>query len=666
MNAFTDSLTTLAGRISSDLLIWSCQAFVLLLCVGLVLKLCRTTSPALRHQVWLFGLVAMLALPLWTSGAKRIPALRPVGSTLSYIIEAPGPVTFSLRHPASEGAASYDQADLSYVGSPRIVGGSLILPLLFAGWAMGVLIISTRFVRADRKLRRALKRSCPVRAAELGCAEFEALATGKVGLRLSSEIQSPVLRGLLRATVLLPADITQWTTPDERNAMLQHELAHVERRDALVNLFQSALGIVFFFHPLVRYACRQLSLEREMACDEHVLERGASAEAYAEGILKVAERSILVATPVGVHQLALFSAREVLERRIEMILNRDRVRMIARKWRYLIVPAGLIVLVGWLLIPVGTAKSGLAGQQSESDAGKSKSSYVVVTNKGGTGYEADASEYKLMLVRRMGDNKAFEDLIHMALQNADPELRRLAAVRLTELEGDGSTGAMTQLYDKSDDPVVKRMMIDTLARNSEIEPLAKIALNERSAEYRERALQRIKWLKETSDSEDIKAWDVSSLQEEMSRLPELPSPPPPPPPPPPPLTIPLPAEVTGLRRVAFLEADGHEVSLGSPETKAAADGSIRDVTVSIPGFKFKAARAYRGEGWVYLVDRFEFEHDGQKYYGAGSMLIRTIPGGMVSDVNDTSIECWLSSSGAIYKSPTREGEQVSFSDLLPN
>ena len=81
---------------------------------------------------------------------------------------------------------------------------------------------------------------------------------------------------------------------------------------------------------------------------------GASAEAYAEGILKVAERSL---TPGGVHRLALFSAKRMLERRIEMILNRDRARVIARQWKYLIAPAGLIVMVAWLLIPTaGSAR----------------------------------------------------------------------------------------------------------------------------------------------------------------------------------------------------------------------------------------------------------------------------------------------------------------------
>ena len=136
--------------------------------------------------------------------------------------------------------------------------------------------------------------------------------------------------------------------------MLRHELAHVERRDNYVNLFQTALGAVFFFHPLARYACRQLTLEREIACDDHVVGSGAEAETYAESIIKAAERGI--GAPRGAHQLALFHAKQILERRIEMILNKDRARMIAHQWRYLVLSAALITAVSLLLISSHTGK----------------------------------------------------------------------------------------------------------------------------------------------------------------------------------------------------------------------------------------------------------------------------------------------------------------------
>src|SRR5206468_12388109 len=92
------------------------------------------------------------------------------------------------------------------------------------------------------------------------------------------------------------------------------------------------------------------------------------------------------------------------------------------------------------------------------------------------------------------------------------------------LEGDGSTPAIVELYDKSNEPSIKRVLIETLGRISEIEPLTKIALLDRSTEYRHLALVQIKHLKETSDSGDIKAWDVSSLQDQLNKRKSQPSP----------------------------------------------------------------------------------------------------------------------------------------------
>ena len=67
--------------------------------------------------------------------------------------------------------------------------------------------------------------------------------------------------------------------------MLEHELAHLQRHDHYVNCFQSWLRVLLFFHPLVRYACHKLRLERELACDERVLSSGLVPAAYAESKL---------------------------------------------------------------------------------------------------------------------------------------------------------------------------------------------------------------------------------------------------------------------------------------------------------------------------------------------------------------------------------------------
>jgi TonB family protein len=127
-----------------------------------------------------------------------------------------------------------------------------------------------------------------------------------------------MLAGIFRPMILLPADMRSWADLEEQRAILLHEAAHFERRDHLINLFQALIGAILFFHPAVRYALRQLALERELACDERVLGAGASATAYAEVLLKVAARAI--ATREG-YEPAFSATGKILDRRMTMILS---------------------------------------------------------------------------------------------------------------------------------------------------------------------------------------------------------------------------------------------------------------------------------------------------------------------------------------------------------
>jgi beta-lactamase regulating signal transducer with metallopeptidase domain len=470
MNMLTNPFVTASAKGSAWMLVWSWQAAVLIACVWAGLKIFRVKSPALRHQVWLFGLIAIAAMPILGGVVQNLPLPQPSHRALSYAVELPRIVVTNAAAPVVQ--------DISPAAPARPSSKQpIILGLLFALWFAGALVFVAKAAINVARLRRLRDGARRASLADLDCDECdcEALRNGKVGLALSDEIHSPILLGVLRPMILFPADIAAWTSPAERCAMLRHELAHVARRDHYVNLFQTIFGAVFFFHPLARYACRQLTMEREMACDDQVVGSGAEAETYAESIIKAAERGIaLVGAPGGAHQLALFSARQILERRIEMILNKDRTRALAGKWKYLILPATLIALVAWLLLPGRLAKSSLAQQAS-----------------------GDLNE---LLAKYVGDSKNFDDLVEAALTNPDPEMRQKAVLRLHVLEGDGSLAALVKLYNKSSDPMIKRMVIQSLGKRGAGDKLGIIAQTEQSPELRQMANEAIKDLKENTVS----------------------------------------------------------------------------------------------------------------------------------------------------------------------
>jgi hypothetical protein len=156
----------------------------------------------------------------------------------------------------------------------------------------------------------------------------------------------------------------------------------------------------------------------------------------------------------------------------------------------------------------------------------------------------------------MGDSKNFDDLVETALTNPDPETRQKAALRLYILEGDGSAAALVKLYSKSNDLMIKKIVIQSLGNRGAGEQLATIAQTEQSPELRQMANEGIKQLKgnivklELTDGEKLNRLELIGkaqlLYEQAKEAPdsheiELRSakdlqgrmPPPPPPPPPP-------------------------------------------------------------------------------------------------------------------------------------
>src|SRR5207237_1869978 len=84
----------------------------------------------------------------------------------------------------------------------------------------------------------------------------------------STLVQTAVVVGYFRPVILLPVSVVTGLSAAQLDAILAHELAHIRRHDYLVNLLQTLVETVFFYHPAVWWLSNQVRNEREICCDD--------------------------------------------------------------------------------------------------------------------------------------------------------------------------------------------------------------------------------------------------------------------------------------------------------------------------------------------------------------------------------------------------------------
>jgi beta-lactamase regulating signal transducer with metallopeptidase domain len=179
-----------------------------------------------------------------------------------------------------------------------------------------------------------------------------------VRLMVTKRPLGPAVFGILRPTILLPQTLTSAEFAKRIEAILAHELIHFRRGDTVLGLLQTAAQILWWFHPLVWWASREATRERERCCDEEAV-AGLACEPsdYAQTLLDVL-RSKRKLEPVfaqpGVRPV------DITARRLEHIMQADRrfhQRTPVWYWLCAALAAALLLPGGGLVIEAGAASS---------------------------------------------------------------------------------------------------------------------------------------------------------------------------------------------------------------------------------------------------------------------------------------------------------------------
>lgn len=180
-------------------------------------------------------------------------------------------------------------ASTSHDGS----GLKRIAPYATAVYLTGLVFLLTRLALLFGASGRTRRLSSPLEDRQILSMLHQ--QARKIGLRRipaiawSQQVAVPSIMGIQRPVILLPASLATGLGPDELQAIVIHELAHLRRYDPLVHLFQRIAESLLFFHPFVWFISRRVSIEREICCDDAVVASGWKPVDYANALVRMAE-----------------------------------------------------------------------------------------------------------------------------------------------------------------------------------------------------------------------------------------------------------------------------------------------------------------------------------------------------------------------------------------
>lgn len=382
------------------------QLTLLICLIGVVCLLTRKAPAGLRHALWILVLVKVclppgLATPVSVGSWGVAPVLSASGLSNEGIEMLP--LFLDTTAEPNPGSASSGQSGSS------LADFALSQTVLLAIWGAGFLLFWMFVAVRCGQLTRMMRSAVAVDEGPL-CVALEQIAL-RLKIQRVPELftvetaTSPFLYGLFRPRIVMPAALPGALGEAELRAVLAHELVHWRHRDTWVGWWQVLAQSVFWFHPFLWWANRQLRHERECVCDEAVLRLGQIApEHYGESIVRVLTaaraRSLAAGSLVGV-----FEHGSKLQNRLEDIMsfkpsNREFRRL---NWVAIALFAGL-----FLPMAPGAGETGVVqAQEQKKDAAKvpARTNYpqIVETNpkRGATNVDPALKEITVTFDRDM-------------------------------------------------------------------------------------------------------------------------------------------------------------------------------------------------------------------------------------------------------------------------
>jgi len=318
------------------------QGMIIGLILFLVFRYRRNISSQTRYLLGVFALAAILISSLLTF----FIAYHPLPSQAEFVSLSSSSISSLANIP--EGTDELSILDPISSGWQQ----SVIRTFDFVSitWFIGVLLLIFRLAGGMRVIHGIRRQGVsPLSAAWEERMQLLAHKTGlhrSVTYLKSHTVKVPTVIGILRPVILIPAMIISGLPAEQLETIIVHELAHIKRNDFLINIVQSIMEALFFYHPVVWIISENVRQEREKCCDDYAVKVCGKVSLYIKALACLSEMQISSAIP----SVAITGNKKNIIHRVERLINNKKMK--SNTTERLI--AGLALVISVLVITLST------------------------------------------------------------------------------------------------------------------------------------------------------------------------------------------------------------------------------------------------------------------------------------------------------------------------
>ena len=255
-------------------------------------------KPAWMYLFWLVIATRFLLFVVPASPTSIFNLLEPASPTSASVAHEIKPTQLATKSQIVVGAVVFGPAETisanetKPTGEPVVKWMEIVWAAMAIVWLLVFLVLVVRLIRGMQMVRKVVAHSSdpPLELAQrfLDLRQKTGMQNS-VRLRITDEIKAPVSVGIFRPVVLMPTWCLNELDPQQQDFVLVHELVHIRRHDAVLQLMAHLAAMIHWFNPLAWLTSKMAGQYRELSCDQRVLDLFPGSErSYRQTIVQVA------------------------------------------------------------------------------------------------------------------------------------------------------------------------------------------------------------------------------------------------------------------------------------------------------------------------------------------------------------------------------------------